>query len=365
MTETDKVVRIAVAGLRHGTEHLMHYHGRDDVRVVGICDKSPEVLQRTGEKYDIPREAYYTDYDAMLRKAHPDAVFVMTPVPFHAPMTIAALEAGCHVMVAKSLCSTLDEARAMIAVRNKSGRHVEVGFQMHHAAVYRYLQDHLANPDFGEFRSAWIQFFYPSYWREPGSWQNHMNTLGGMLLDCAVHPMDVLLYILNRPWQRIWADGRQFLQSPSDRDTMDAATVLIDLEGGQRMTLDLVDSRAYCYVRTGVVGSTGKFEIDHWAPNGAGHVKFSASSKTPDPVTTYVPPGNASIGHIGIVEQSLHFLEVCKGNAQPRSPLESAFETLSAQMAIVRSLKEQRWVSRQEIIRPQLRERLAASATAV
>jgi predicted dehydrogenase len=342
-------VRIAVAGLRHGAEHLDHYRGRTDVEIAGLCDLDEELLKKSGQEYGAPPRAWFTDFDTMLAQAKPDAVFVMTPVPTHAPLTIKALNAGCHVLVAKSLCRSLAEGAEMIAARNRSGKQVEVGFQMHHAAVYQYLREHLSDPDFGELRGAWIQFFSPSYWRKPGDWQNRMETLGGMLLDCCIHSLDVLLYCLDRPWTRVFASGRQFLAGPPERDTMDAATVLIDLEGGPRLTIDAMDSRAYCFTRTGVVGSTGKFEIEHWDPNGSGHVRFSRDVNAAEKVTRYVPPPEASTGHIGAVELSLHFLDVCRGDAQPKSSLESALESLSAQMAVVHSLRGNRWVDRAEI----------------
>jgi predicted dehydrogenase len=342
-------IRIAVVGLKHGTEHLDHYRGRDDVEVVGLCDMDQTLAVEVANKYGASQEAVFSDYSRMLNEVKPDAVFVMTPVPFHASMTVQALEAGAHVFVAKSLCRTLDEGRSMIRARDEAGKEVEVGLQMHYAPVYRYLIDHLDDPEFGELRGAWIQFFYPSYWREEGNWQNRMETLGGMLLDCCIHPMDVLLYVLGRRWVRVFASGRQFLDGPPERNTPDAASVLVDLEGGPRLTIDLVDSRAYCCVRTGVVGSTGKFEVEHWEPDGAGHVRFHASAKSDDPVTIWTPPPEASTGHIGIVEQSMHFLEICKGKAESWSTLESALESLSVQMGIVRSLKEDRWVKREEI----------------
>ncbi len=342
-------VEIAIVGLRHGVEHLDHYRERKDVEVVGLCDTSESVVLETASKYCVSRQACFTDYGDMLRNCRPDAVFVMTPVPLHAPMTIRALEAGCHVLVAKSLCNSLAEGEAMIRARDKAGKHVEVGLQMHYAAIYQHLHEHLNDPEFGDLRSAWVQFFSPSYWKEPGNWQNRMDTLGGMLLDCAIHTMDVLLYVLNQSWTRVFASGRQFLEGPPERDTIDSATVLVDLEGGSRMTIDLADSTAYCYVRSGVVGSLGKFEMEHWEPNGAGHVRFHANSRTKEPVKIWIPPKSASTGHIGNVEQSLHFLEICKGKAQPLSTLESAMKSFSLQLGIVRSLREERWISRDEI----------------
>ena len=137
----------------------------------------------------------------------------------------------------------------------RAGRQVEVGFQMHYAPVYQYVREHLADPEVGELRGAWVQKYHPSYWREPDHWQNRIETMGGTLLDCCIHEMDILLYLLQRPWRRVFVSGRQFLDGPPERDTPDAAVVLVDLRDGLRITLDFLDSHAYCYVRTGIVGA--------------------------------------------------------------------------------------------------------------
>ncbi len=345
----NKPVRIAVVGLGHGCEHLEHYRGRGDVEVVGLCDRSETVLQQAAQLYQTPGAACFSDYGRMLRETSPDAVFVMTPPALHAAMTIEALQAGCHVFVAKSLCRTLEEGEAMLRAGRQSGKHVEVGFQMHYAPVYQHVRGHLADPEVGELRGAWVQKYYPSYWFEPGHWQNRVETMGGALLDCGIHEMDILLYLLQRPWVRTFVSGRQFLSGPVERNTPDAAVVLIDLEGGPRITLDFLDSRAYCYVRTGIVGAEGKFEIEHWEPNGAGHVRFHAHSRSKNPKRIYTPPSDASTGHIGIWEQSLHFLNVCRGTAPSQSTLESALESLSLQIAVAKALREERWVRREEI----------------
>ncbi len=103
MSQKNKV-RIAVVGLRHGCEHLDHYRGREDVEIAGLCDTSTARRQRAAATYGVATSACFADYGKMLRMAGLDAVFVMTPPSLHAEMTIQALEAGCHVLVAKSLC---------------------------------------------------------------------------------------------------------------------------------------------------------------------------------------------------------------------------------------------------------------------
>jgi predicted dehydrogenase len=78
-----------------------------------------------------PGVEIFSDYDAMLA-AHAgrlDLVLLPTGIHHHAPMTLAALHAGAHVLVEKPLAPTLQEIDAIIAAETTTGRHVIVGFQ--------------------------------------------------------------------------------------------------------------------------------------------------------------------------------------------------------------------------------------------
>ena len=89
-------IRIAVAGLRHGAEHLDHYRGRTDVEIAGLCDLDEQLLKEMGEEYGASPDALYTDFDKMLAQSKPDAAFVMSRDPRHDPLTFKSLAAECH-----------------------------------------------------------------------------------------------------------------------------------------------------------------------------------------------------------------------------------------------------------------------------
>jgi len=127
--------RVALVGISgYGRWHLLMLleqaalgHGRltaatiiNQTQEAGLCAR----LARHGVEI-------FSDYEAML-SAHDgrlDLVMLPTGIHHHAPMTLAALRAGAHVLVEKPLAPTLQEIDAIIAAEHKSGRRVFVGFQ--------------------------------------------------------------------------------------------------------------------------------------------------------------------------------------------------------------------------------------------
>jgi len=82
----------------------------------------------------------YTDYVEMLRtEKSVDVVSIPTGIPMHAPMAIAALKEGCHVLVEKPPAATIQDLDAMIDAQEKSGKLCGVGFQMTSGKGFHHL----------------------------------------------------------------------------------------------------------------------------------------------------------------------------------------------------------------------------------
>jgi predicted dehydrogenase len=67
--------------------------------------------------------------DEALNTVPADLVVLSTPIALHASQTCAALAKGAHVLCEKPLCGSLDDARAMLAARERAGRQVAIGYQ--------------------------------------------------------------------------------------------------------------------------------------------------------------------------------------------------------------------------------------------
>ncbi len=89
------------------------------VKLVAVCDKDEELAGNIARKFRIDK--HYSDFGEMLNQERPDMVDVCTSIGTHAPLSIQAMEAGCHVLVEKPIAQTTSEADEMIraSIKNK------------------------------------------------------------------------------------------------------------------------------------------------------------------------------------------------------------------------------------------------------
>ncbi len=103
--------RVGVVGLGRGLGPARIFDLMPDCRVVAACDIDSTALKQFGAHF--PQAHLCPVYDELLTHGL-DIVFVASPVPLHCQHTVAALEAGCHVLQEVTLASTLDECRQIL-----------------------------------------------------------------------------------------------------------------------------------------------------------------------------------------------------------------------------------------------------------
>ena len=118
--------RIGVVGIGWWAtvNHIPTIRDCGEADVVAICDLDVDRLQMAGDKFAIA--ARYRDLGEMLARENLDGVMVSTPHTAHAAPAIAALEAGCHVLVEKPMATTEADGRAIAAAAKAAGRQVLV-----------------------------------------------------------------------------------------------------------------------------------------------------------------------------------------------------------------------------------------------
>jgi predicted dehydrogenase len=107
----------AIATIRHIPAFLKL---KDRAAIAAVCDKNEQLARQTAANNSIP--GVYTDLAPLLDKEKPDIIDICTPPQVHAPLTIQALEAGCHVILEKPMALKTSDCDAMIAAAEKSGR---------------------------------------------------------------------------------------------------------------------------------------------------------------------------------------------------------------------------------------------------
>ena len=103
---------IAVIGLHMGYGHLMNCHTHPQATLAAVCDLDEELLAKTKTDLNVPLAT--TSYDDIIASPDVHIVSITTPDPLHLPMTLAALEAGKHVLVEKPMALTIAECEQMV-----------------------------------------------------------------------------------------------------------------------------------------------------------------------------------------------------------------------------------------------------------
>jgi predicted dehydrogenase len=114
------------AGFIGQLAHLMNLVEVTDCRVVALAEFRPELRRRVASRYEIPR-AYATHHE-LLRDADVEAVVVVTPRPYTAPVTLDCLNAGKHVLTEKPMAGTLAQAKRLVETARTRNLHYVIGY---------------------------------------------------------------------------------------------------------------------------------------------------------------------------------------------------------------------------------------------
>jgi predicted dehydrogenase len=208
-----------------------------EIEVVALCDITPENLHAGVAAYGKPVAAY-SDYNKMLAE-HPelDAVVVVVPNFLHAPVTIAALEAGKHVLTEKPIATHMADATKMIETAMKQQRILEVGFEMRYSLLFHRMADLLQQDAIGDVELVFAALFRgdwnPKSWKytDPRTgvstnWRFLTYTAGCSLMEDGIHELDVIHWLAGARPKLIQAQGGNNVYR--DRETIDNAGVLIE-----------------------------------------------------------------------------------------------------------------------------------------
>ncbi|MEQ7051279.1 Gfo/Idh/MocA family oxidoreductase [Paenibacillaceae sp. P-4] len=192
-------VKVAVIGTGSISEmHFNGYKNNSEAEIIAVCDLNAERAKEKAVKYEAPDAIVYTDYHELLQNPDIDAVSICTWNNSHAPIAIAALEAGKHVLVEKPLCMTVEEALAVQEAQKKSGKKLQIGYVRRYGTNTRVLKKFIDEGELGE-----IYYAKASCIRRlgnPGGWfSDKERSGGGPLIDIGVHVIDLCWYLMGKP----------------------------------------------------------------------------------------------------------------------------------------------------------------------
>jgi hypothetical protein len=119
MGSTPRKVRTAIVGLGFGAEFIPIHQRHPHAELVAICQRSRDKLDELGKAHGVERR--YESYANLLKDKEIDAVHINSPIPDHAAMSIAALEAGKHVMCTVPMATSVDDCKKIVELSAKTG----------------------------------------------------------------------------------------------------------------------------------------------------------------------------------------------------------------------------------------------------
>lgn len=227
------------------------------VELVGVSDVNRELGAARAAELGCP---FFEDHETMLRETRPEVAVVLTPHPFHAAITIACLEAGCHVLVEKPMAVHVAEADAMIAAAGRAGRLLAVNLQHRHRAEVRTLKRLIREGWLGrvqhiDFVAAWprmARYYGLVAWR--GTWDGEG---AGVLLNQAPHNLDLISHLMGLP-ERVVAWTRTTLH---DIETEDTAQAMLEWPDGALGSFHISTAEAGRPERLEIVGTAGHVQL--------------------------------------------------------------------------------------------------------
>lgn len=206
-----KKIRCGVIGTGYlGQHHARIYAALPETELAGIVEADDARAAEVCGLYGCPRFATAAE----LAEAC-DAVSVVVPTDKHREVAVPLLEGGCHLLIEKPLCTSLEEAEAILSAAKRNGCIVQVGHIEHYNPVMDYLESAVTQPKF--ITADRLAPFNPR------------GTEVGVVLDLMIHDIGVILALVRSPIASIEAVGVNVLSQSEDianaRITFDSGCV--------------------------------------------------------------------------------------------------------------------------------------------
>lgn len=116
-----KQYKVGLIGVRRGSGIAAAMANHPQCKIVALADIDPAALENAGERFKVPSGQRYEKFDDFV-EADMDIAVIATPIAFHARQSIAALQAGKHVLCEQTAAYTVDDCQRIIDAAKKSGR---------------------------------------------------------------------------------------------------------------------------------------------------------------------------------------------------------------------------------------------------
>lgn len=301
--------------------------------VAAIASRDPERAWAAADELGIPKA--YGSYEELLADPEIEAVYNPLPNHLHVPLSVQAAEAGKHVLCEKPIALTADEARELVAARDRTGVLITEAFMVRSHPQWLRARELVREGRIGKLRA--IQGFFSYMNRDPKNIRNIADIGGGGVYDIGCYPIVGARLLFEGEPTRVVSIVERDPEMMTDR----LVSAILDFPAGQASFT--CSTQLVPYQRMQIFGEEGRIEIE---------IPFNAP---PDkPCRIFIDDGSALGGAAAEAEefpvcdqyaiQGDLFSRCVRTGEAPEFPLENAVKNMEILEAVLRSGGAGGWV---------------------
>ncbi|SFV01685.1 Gfo/Idh/MocA family protein [Alicyclobacillus macrosporangiidus] len=232
-------MNVAIIGCGYiGEKHVQGLAQVPGIRLSAVCDTEVRRAEEFADRYRRLADRADTDpvqvcstYGLLLEDSRIDAVSITVPSGLHATIAMAALRAGKHVILEKPMALSTGEARSLVALSVETGRKLAVCHQKRFYPHLQHIRTLVASGRLGQIVFGTVSLAYnrTDEYYQSIPWRGTWAMDGGVLLNQAIHDIDLLLWFMGNPVS-VLGQVQRLLRPMEAEDT--AAAVVAMADGG-------------------------------------------------------------------------------------------------------------------------------------
>jgi predicted dehydrogenase len=314
-----------VVGLGYaGEQHLKNFVRVPGIEPVALAGLERDRLRELGGRYGV--QDLYTSWEDLVSRDDLDIVSIGAPNHLHAPIAVAALKGGRHVLCEKPLARNGAEAQQIVEAARAADRAVHIAFTQRERGDVQALKRHIEEGNLGRIYHSKATWMRRNGIPGMGGWFTSKELAGGgPLIDLGVHMVDMALYLMGEPevesvscatYAELGPQGRGgwvgsgLMTGEKPYEVEDLATAFIRLSGGATLALEA----GWAVYRE----SSDDFGVTLYGTDGGAEMKvrnygttdtvriFTDVAGVPAVVTPEIEP---RVGHLAVVRRFVETIQ--------------------------------------------------------
>ncbi len=195
---SEKIINFAVVGVKSiGNAYVRAINRIPNAKLVAICENNEEIGKKRAEEYGLGK--YYTDFYEMIKDGGFDCVILATPDQVHMEHSVAALEAGYHVICEKPLALTMEECEKIVEATRKTYKKFMTGQVGRKCPGFIKAKELIEQGKIGELTFIESEYAHDYSYMSEAHWRLDPVRLRHGVIGGGCHCIDLLRWIAGDP----------------------------------------------------------------------------------------------------------------------------------------------------------------------